>query len=183
MNHKLFLIFISCAISGCGTTGSRMAANIVPPFFKVVPGAKDLYSPEILIGYTGEIKNLSEVAVLTRYNSIYIESINGNKEFTRISYPKQKFILEPNGNQLHLLPGTYDIEFCFKYLNTYGNTIEKASCVGTITKKMNLVAGQQISLLREHPTKDTWSIKERPMSSAERELLERNFNRHVLNNK
>lgn len=174
-------ILLMCAtiwfMSGCSTSGSIMASNLAPPMFDRLPGVGELYSPEISIGYTGEIRKLEEVAVITRLNTLYITSINGNSDFTKINYPKKKYIMDFKGNQFHLLPGTYTMGFCFKYFNS----TQGATCATTITKTMHLSAGQRVVLYIDYPSRDTWTVKERLMTSNELTALEKNFNKHVLN--
>jgi hypothetical protein len=76
-------------------------------------------NPYLLKGYDGPVRDISEVGVIfVDVSPVYIVSINGRsfKDLRYESYPNSKWA---GMEQIHFLPGVYDLELCFSYKTSY----------------------------------------------------------------
>lgn len=125
------------------------------------PAMGMMYSKYAYIGYSGELRPIEDVGIVTTDGLIKIRSVDGQptssyKEFkTSGLYSGGRF-------QLHLLPGTHVLKMGFHDDRGGGS---KSWSTSDITKTVSINKGQIIHLSLSESGK-TWTAKESDGSSA-----------------
>lgn len=120
-----------------------------------------MYSKYAYIGYTGEIKPIEDVGVVTTDGLIKISSVDGQST-SGFKLFKTSGLYSGGRYQLHLLPGTHTLSMGF-HDDRGGNS--KSWSTSNITKILQISKGQVIHLSLSENSK-TWTAKESDGSSA-----------------
>lgn len=165
---SIFVFLISVfLLSGCGSLGPGNKYSQLPTF-------GSMYSKTVVLAYEGNARPLSEVGVVSHDLILNIVSVNGKTDFANQTM-KISGVYPTGPNQLHLLPGAYNIEFCFKYVETHGNSQSAAQCTSTITKSIELKAGQAVFFSWIELAGNRWSIAQSDMDNEDKTKLENDF--------
>lgn len=167
---NIILITTFITLSGCSTQNTQLVR------LNDIPLAGVLYSNTIILAYDKDIQPISDVSVISQQDGLYITSINGGKDFQKRRFGTRGYMYSTGANQLHLIPGSYDIEFCFS-INTGNSYI---SCRSTIKKNFQLTKGQKIYLSVSYPSSGTWDVAKRQLTPQEFSPLEQDFKKYVL---
>lgn len=117
-------------------------------------------APIVELGYSGPAKDPAEVAIVLTNGETYVIQVrlpDGSK------VERQRFadngipFLSARTYQLHLLPGTYLIEFCFHKQDPNVSV----RCSETITRPVELQAGQ-VTLFSQRLSRRTWEVVQLP---------------------
>lgn len=120
-----------------------------------------MYSKYAYIGYTGELKPIDEVGVVTTDGLILIRSVDGNP-VRDLQQFKTSGLYSGGRVQLHLLPGEHVLELGYHDDRGSGTISWSTS---NISKTINIKQGQVIHLA-VGTNERTWSANERDGSSA-----------------
>lgn len=120
-----------------------------------------LYSKYAFIGYTGEIRPIEEVGIVTTDGLIKITSIDGQSASSFKSF-KTSGLYSGGRYQLHLLPGPHTLVIGF-YDDVGGRS--RSWSTSDITKTIQISKGQVIHLSLSKDGK-TWMAEESDGSSA-----------------
>ena len=120
-----------------------------------------MYSKYAYIGYTGEIKPIEDVGVVTTDGLIKIRSVDGQST-SSFKLFKTSGLYSGGRYQLHLLPGPHTLVMGF-HDDRGGNS--KSWSTSDITKILQLSKGQVIHLSLSENSR-TWTAKESDGSSA-----------------
>src|SRR6218665_3172792 len=117
-------------VSGCSLPSTK---------YTDAPYVGGMYSKRVLVTYSGDLRPISEVGVLTQDAVLQIRSVKRNNTPVAVRQFSEKGYLYSTGRtQIHFAPGIYEVEFCFYQSSQYGTSW----CTTTLSQTMRFVAGQ-----------------------------------------
>jgi hypothetical protein len=151
--QRFLSLFVAVlVISGCATNYNYMDAP---------PSLGGVYTKYAVIGYDGEIKDFSEVGVITTDGVIKINLID-RKPIAQFRVFKTSSLYPGGRYQLHLLPGTYKLSLSLRYDDGRTWMWSTSDLARTITVEK----GQVLHLAASTPTRRTWTVKYHDGSGA-----------------
>jgi hypothetical protein len=141
------LTFCMLLLSGCAAPSSS---------YMDAPYVGGLYAKTAEVGYPGDFRPVESVGVITHDAIITIKKVTQDGVPVELRTFKSDTYLQPTGRyQLHLLPGLYQVEFCFYIYD--GN--RAVWCNQPIVKTVDASAGKVVHYAWINSGK-TWGIAE-----------------------
>lgn len=158
---KTVALFIAAILlAGCTVMDSR---------YSDLPRAGSFYTKSLKLAYAGPVKPLSDVGVISFSRPMYVVSVNGDYKWSKQNYFR-KGLQSVGVSQVHFLPGTYDLEFCFFYTDPR----EKGRCITTVKRKVDLQAGSMTFFKLVTVGRDGWTVDQLDMLQ-DKEKVEEEF--------
>ncbi|MDR7092653.1 hypothetical protein [Hydrogenophaga laconesensis] len=147
--RRSLMVLLAVWLAGCA----------FPQNYANMPRFASLYSKRVTLGYAGEPRPLSDVGVISHDAILYLVSVNGEKTFG-VRHLIDKGLLYGTGpNQLHVVPGTYELEFCFHE----SNSNYTRWCKSNVVKTVRIEAGQLTFFSFTSQAGGLWGVEESDM--------------------
>lgn len=128
--YPLLLVAATCALTACAFPSTK---------YTDAPYVGGMYSKTLLLGYDGEPRPISEVGVMTQDGVLQVRKISRDGQVVPLRAISKKDYLHSTGRtQIHLLPGKYQVEFCF-----FASSPQRTAwCTTPVFRTVDMSAGQ-----------------------------------------